>query len=83
MKKKVTAEDLVASAWAAALVPADVDKVPPGWLTCAELADKLGKTKDTVSGQLSVAVKAGRAEVQKFRVMTNRGAYPVPHYRLK
>jgi hypothetical protein len=83
VKKKVTAEDLVASAWAAALVPADVDKVPPGWLTCAELADKLGKTKDTVSGQLSVAVKAGRAEVQKFRVMTNRGAYPVPHYRLK
>lgn len=83
MKKKVTAESLVASAWAAALVPQEADKVPADWLTCAELADKLGKTKDTVSGQLSVAVKAGRAEMQKFRVMTNRGVYPIPHYRLK
>jgi hypothetical protein len=83
VKNKVTAEDLVASAWAAALLPANVDKIPAGWLTCAELADKLGKTKDTVSGQLSVAVKAGRAEMQKFRVMTNRGVYPIPHYRLK
>ena len=81
--KKPSAEDLVAAAWAAALVPANVDKIPAGWLTCAELADKLGKTKDTVSGQLSVAVKAGRAEMQKFRVMTNRGVYPVPHYKLK
>jgi hypothetical protein len=85
MKSKLstTKPDTDLAAWCAALLPANVDKIPAGWLTCAELADKLGKTKDTVSGQLSVAVRAGRAEMQKYRVMTNRGVYPIPHYRLK
>jgi hypothetical protein len=80
---KRTQPDADLAAWCAALVPDNVDKVPAGWMTCAELADKLGKTKDTVSGQLSVAVRAGRAEMKRFRIFTNRGAYPVPHYRLK
>ena len=85
MKSKLstTKPDADLAAWCAALVPDNVDKVPAGWMTCAELADKLGKTKDTVSGQLSVAVRAGRAEMKRFRILTNRGAYPVPHYKLK
>jgi len=79
---KVTPDaDLVA--WCSALVPNQVDEVPDGWLTAIDLAAKLSKSRDTVSNQLTCAVKAGRAEIKKFRVMTNRGAYPVPHYRLK
>jgi hypothetical protein len=27
-------------------------------------------------------VRRGKAETRRFRVMTGRGVYPVPHYRL-
>ena len=80
--KNVTADTDLA-AWCAALVPNEVDKVPDGWFSAADLADRLKKSRDTISGQISTAVREGRAEMQKFRVMTTRGAYPVPHYRLK
>lgn len=83
MKKKPTAEDLAAAAWRAALVPNEVDEVPPGWITALDLAAKLGKSRDTVGNQLTCAVQAGRAEMKRFRIMTGRGAYPTPHYRLK
>ena len=79
---KVT-PDADLAAWCSALVPNAVDKVPPGWLTALDLAAKIGKSRDTVSNQLTRAVRDGRAEVRKFRVLTPRGAYPVPHYRLK
>lgn len=82
MSKRVTAEQLVASAWAAALLPNNEDEVPLGWFTSHQIGEALGKSSDTASGQLSRAVREGRAEVRRFRVMTSRGIYPVPHYRL-
>jgi hypothetical protein len=27
-------------------------------------------------------VRQGKAEMRRFRIMTGRGVYPVPHYRL-
>lgn len=71
------------AAWCAALVPNEVDIIPEGWFSAADLAERLKKSRDTISGQISSAVREGRAEMKKFRVMTGRGAYPVPHYRLK
>jgi hypothetical protein len=71
------------AAWCSALVPNQIDEVPPGWITTHDLAAALGKSRDTVGNQLTCAVKAGRAEVKRFRIMTGRGAYPTPHYRLK
>lgn len=84
MKTKLTAEQIEASAWAAALAcPQTPDIVPPGYHTANDLADKLGKNRNSINRQLGELVKAGRAEVKKFRVMNGqRGLYPTPHYRL-
>ena len=85
MKSKVsiTKPDADLAKWCAALVPDNVDEVPAGWLCVTDLAAKLNKSRHTVAAQLAAAVREGRAEMQKFRVLTGRGAYPVPHYRLK
>jgi hypothetical protein len=83
VKKKFAAESLVASAWAAALATTITDDVPPGWHTLREIAVKLGKAESTVGGQLSRAVREGRAETQSFRINTGKVVRPVPHYRLK
>ena len=80
---KLSTPDADLAAWCSALVPNEIDEVPPGWITAHDLAAKLGKSRDTVGNQLTCAVKAGRAEVKKFRIMTGRGSYPTPHYRLK
>jgi hypothetical protein len=83
-KSKVTAEQLEASAWAAALAtPVIEDTVPPGWLTSRQLAAKLGKGESTISRLLLLAVKEGRAIKQDFRLSTGAGVRPVPHYKLK
>jgi response regulator of citrate/malate metabolism len=81
-KSKITAEQLNASAWAAALVsPILQDKVPPGWFTTKTLADQLGKTRPTMTRLLADAVANGRCEVQRFRITTGSVTRPVPHYR--
>jgi hypothetical protein len=85
VKKKVTAEDLAASAWAAALVVAKPpDLVPAGFFTLQQIAAKLGKASSTVGGQLTRAVREGRATRKMFRVpVPSGGTRPVPHYKLK
>jgi len=83
-KAKITAEQLNAAAWAAALASPQIpDTIPPGYHTAVELADTLGKNRNSINRQLGELVKAGRAEVKKFRIQTGqRGLYPTPHYRL-
>lgn len=84
MKKKFTAEQIEAAAWAAALQAEVVtDKVPPGWLTTAQLAAKLGKSRKRVGEMLRAAVASGRCEKKDFRVAAAGSARPVPHYKLK
>jgi len=83
-KAMVTAEQLNASAWAAALAsPLVPDKVPPGWFTLKELAATLGKGRSTMSRLLNDAADAGRCERQNFRVLVGSLRRTTPHYRLK
>ena len=84
MKKKVTAEDLVASAWCAALACEKVgDKVPPGWHTTRELCAMLGKSDTTVGAMLREAVANGKCERREFRIAAANTVRGVPHYKLK
>lgn len=83
MKRKVTAEQLQNSAWAAALAsPLIADTVPPGWLTTREIAAKLGKSDSTVGTLLCRAVREGRAQRQSFRIPAAGTVRPVPHYKV-
>jgi hypothetical protein len=83
MKKKITAEKLAASAWAAALTTTIAsDKVPPGWQTTRELSLLLGKSDTRVGEMLREALRAGKCERQMFRIPTAGTVRPVPHYRL-
>lgn len=82
MTKKLTAEQIEAAAWAAALSSEIVtEEVPPGWLTTKDIAAKLGKGQSTVGAQLGRAVAAGTCERRNFRVRTGSVIRPVPHYR--
>lgn len=84
MKRKITAEELNASAWAAALAaPVVTDEVPPGWHTCREIAATLGKALPTVGALLGRAVAEGRAERKTFRITSGQVTRPIPHYKLK
>jgi hypothetical protein len=83
MKKKVTAEALSASAWAAALVtPMASDVVPAGWKTTREVAAELGKSYSYTGKLLSDAVIGGRCQRQLFRICVNGRSRAVPHYKL-
>ena len=85
MKKKVTAEELAASAWAAALaqISTPVDVVPPGWQTIQQIAGKTKIPVPTLQQKLNRLVASGQAERKKFRIRLARNTRPVPHYRLK
>ncbi len=83
-KHKVTAEQLTASAWEAALKPQMItDTVPPGWFTAAQLCEKLGKPRGSMGRMLVNAVEQGRCERKMFRVNVGAFARSTPHYRLK
>ena len=85
MKKKVTAEDLAASAWAAALsqISTPVDVVPPGWETTQQIAAKTKIPVPTLQQKLKRLVASGKAERKMFCVRLAKNTRPVPHYRLK
>jgi hypothetical protein len=83
-RAKLTAEQIEASAWAAALASSVVtDAVPPGWFTSRQLAKKLGKSESRMGHVLCAAVLDGRAEKQSFRITSGQVTRPVPHYRLR
>lgn len=85
MSKRVTAEQLTESAWKAALAAPTIetDEVPDDWKTALQLAEITGRERSTVTNRMSLLVRQGKAEMKRFRVMTGRGVYPTPHYRLK
>jgi hypothetical protein len=83
-KAKITAEQLNASAWTAALAsPLVPDKVPPGWHTSRELCKRLGKSESRMGELLRGACERGACERQAFRVPSGGVMRPVPHYKLK
>lgn len=61
----------------------NLDVVPPGWFTVAELAEQLGKSHCNTSERVRRLVKMGRAERKDFTIQLEQRARPVPHYRLK
>jgi hypothetical protein len=84
MRKNVTAEELEASAWAAALATTITpDTVSPGWHTTRELCALLKKSDSRVGELLREAVREGRCERKNFRVAAAGTVRPVPHYKLK
>jgi hypothetical protein len=84
---KITADELTAAAWSAALaeVPKPVDIVPPGWLTSEQIAQQTKTNINSLRRQLPLLIKAGRCEMRVFRVLASRSKQlrRVPHYRLK
>ena len=85
MEEKVTAEQLAASAWAAALlqISTPVDVVPPGWQTIQQISDKTKVPTPTLQQKLNRLVASGQAERKMFRIRLAKNTRPVPHYRLK
>jgi hypothetical protein len=85
VKKKITAEDLAASAWAAAFsqIATPVDTVPPGWHTAQQLAEKTRVPVPTIQQKLKRLLATGKAERKMFCVRLVKQTRPVPHYRLK
>ena len=85
MKKRVTAEQLAASAWAAALaqISTPVDVVPLGWQTIQQIAAKTKIPVPTLQQKLKRLVSSGQAERKMFRIRLAKNTRPVPHYRLK
>jgi hypothetical protein len=82
LAKNVTDPSL--AAWCAALAESSVavEQVPPGWFTVTQLCEKTGRANATISKRMTDFVRQSKAESRRFRVMTGRGVYPVPHYRL-
>ena len=82
--RKPTAEDLVASAWAAALAQtaAQADVVPPEWKTAQQISAKTKTPVPTLQQKLKRLLAAGEVERKLFRVRLAKHTRPVPHYRL-
>lgn len=59
------------------------DKVPDGWLTAKQIAERTGKACSTIGTQICRAVAEGRCERKDYRIRTGSMTRPVPHYRLK
>jgi hypothetical protein len=83
--KKHNAEQLLSSAWSAALRGAIVqpDVVPPEWFTVRGLAKKLKTAVPTIQCRIKRLLKEGKAERRHYRVQLEKNVRPVPHYRLK
>jgi predicted transcriptional regulator len=83
--KKHNAEQLLASAWSAALREPVVlpDVVPPDWFTVRGLAEELEVPAPTIQGKIKHLMKSGKAERRLYRVQLQKTLRRVPHYRLK
>jgi predicted transcriptional regulator len=86
-KSKITAEQIESSltnfCQQLTQPKVDLDVVPPGWFTVADLAAEVGKAPVTISQRIRKMVKTGQAERQDFTIQLEQVARKVPHYRLK
>ena len=71
--------------WCALLAEnnAPTDTVPPGWLTCAQIAAQTKRPIPTTKHKLRALLDLGKLEVRHFRIRLKTVVRPVPHYRLK
>lgn len=71
--------------WEAAIKEAEadgLDKVPAGWVTLRQFAAAKKLSVAQASKIMRDLVSSKRSEVRKFSILTTRGSYRVPHYRL-
>lgn len=59
------------------------EEVPAGWMTAEQIGKATNRERSTVSNRTKKLIAEGKAEMRRFRILTNRGVYPVPHYKLK
>ena len=59
------------------------DTVPPGWRTSRQWAEAWKIPHSSASKYLRDGEEQGLIEARRFRIVTGRGVYPVPHYREK
>ena len=87
MKSKIstTKHDPNLAKWCAILSEnnAPTDTVPPGWLTCAQIAAQTKRPIPTTKHKLRALLDLGKLEVRHFRIRLKTVVRPVPHYRLK
>jgi hypothetical protein len=71
--------------WCAALQEPSIEvaPVPQGWMTAEQIGNATKRERSTVSNRIKKLAAQGKAEMRRFHIMTARGVYPVPHYRLK
>ena len=86
-KTKITAEQIETSLTAFCdelnKQMVNLDVVPAGWFTVAQLADQVGKSHCNTSERVRRMVKMGKAERKDFVIQLEQRARPVPHYKLK
>lgn len=58
------------------------DKIPRGWLSCADICRKTGMGKWLVLRRMNRLKKLEKVKVKDFRVLAGNNVRPVPHYYL-
>jgi len=59
-----------------------VDKIPYGWFTCKQWAEKIGRCHKTMISNMNKLVAAGNAECRKFNVEQSKRVVGIKHYKL-
>jgi len=83
--ERMEVANMSANEWASAITEAlsnKADKVPDGWKTASELEDVFQRSRRVVATKIAHLKKQGLVESRKFTILTNRGLYPEPHYKL-
>ena len=58
-----------------------LDKVPEGWLTSYQVAEKVKMSERSTRSMLTRAERAGDVEKRSYRVNTPRGPRVISHYK--
>ena len=58
-----------------------LDKVPEGWLTSCQVAEKVKMSERSTRSMLTRAERAGDVEKRSYRINTSRGPRVIAHYK--
>lgn len=85
MKSQSVTSNAELAKWCEALEESSIatEEVPQGWLTAQQIGAAMNRERSTVTKLVKRLKDNGKAEIRRFRILTNRGVYPVPHYKLK
>jgi predicted HTH transcriptional regulator len=80
------AAPMSANEWALAIEKAlktKIDEVPKEWKTSKQLMSMFKLSKDTMCRKIKMLKDNGLVHEKTFRIKTNHGIQPIPHYKLK